>query len=102
MHSLMEAGPARHGYKENPMYRATALFLLTACAMPAQVSPAAPAFDVASVKSSSVGKGTEGSRRERIEAKPGSLIMANVRLSAAVKWAYHVQDYQVTGPGWLN
>ena len=28
--------------------------------------------------------------------------MRNVRLTSCIKWAYSVQDYQISGPGWLN
>jgi uncharacterized protein (TIGR03435 family) len=28
--------------------------------------------------------------------------MRNVRLTACIRWAYGVQEYQVSGPGWLN
>jgi len=28
--------------------------------------------------------------------------MRNVRLTAAIAWAYDAQDYQVSGPGWLG
>jgi uncharacterized protein (TIGR03435 family) len=62
---------------------------------------AQPAFDVASVRASQGGKG-EGSRRENIQASPGSLNMRNVTLKSAIRWAYHVMDYQVTGPDWIN
>jgi uncharacterized protein (TIGR03435 family) len=68
-------------------------------------APAAapPAFEVASVKPNSLPRtGGDGIRRDNIEASPGSLIMRNVRMSACVRWAYNVQDYQVTGPAWLN
>jgi uncharacterized protein (TIGR03435 family) len=62
-----------------------------------------PAFDVASVKVSLLAKtGGEGSRRQDIRAEPGSLTMRNVTMTNAVRWAYGVQDFQVTGPAWLN
>jgi uncharacterized protein (TIGR03435 family) len=59
------------------------------------------AFDVASVRASAGGRG-EGSRRENIQASPGSLNMRNVSLKSAIRWAYHVMDYQVSGPDWLG
>ncbi len=59
------------------------------------------AFDVASVRASQGGRG-EGSRRENIQASPGSLNMRNVSLKSAIRWAYHVMDYQVSGPDWLG
>ncbi len=62
---------------------------------------AQPAFDVASVRASEGSRG-EGEWRDDIQATPGSLIMRNVSLKTAVKWAYHVMDYQVTGPDWVG
>jgi uncharacterized protein (TIGR03435 family) len=70
--------------------------ILAALALHAQ--PAA--FDVASVKPSQR-EGVERIR-ERIDTAPGSLIMGNVRFVTAVRWAYSVFDYQVTGPGWIG
>lgn len=61
----------------------------------------AQTFDVASVRASQGGRG-EGSRRENIQASPGSLNMRNVSLKSAIRWAYHVMDYQVSGPDWLG
>jgi uncharacterized protein (TIGR03435 family) len=62
---------------------------------------AQPVFDAASVRASQGGKG-EGSRRESIQANPGSINMRNVSLKSAIRWAYHVMDYQITGPDWLG
>lgn len=53
------------------------------------------AFEVASVRPGQPGK-------EAIDHVPGSLTMRNVRLTAAIAWAYDAQDYQVSGPGWLE
>jgi uncharacterized protein (TIGR03435 family) len=68
-------------------------FLLTFAAA------AQPAFDVASVRAGGAG---EGNRRENIQTSPGSLNMRNVTLRSATRWAYHVMDYQVSGPDWMN
>jgi uncharacterized protein (TIGR03435 family) len=65
------------------------------------VSMAQPVFDAASIRSSQGGKG-EGSRRESIQANPGSINMRNVSLKSAIRWAYHVMDYQINGPDWLG
>lgn len=71
--------------------------------LPAQEVPSLPSFDVASIKPSQVVReGGRGGRRERIQAPPGSLIMGSVRFSTLVRWAYGVQDYQVSGPAWIN
>jgi len=58
---------------------------------------AQPVFDAASVRASQA-----GDRREGIQANPGSLNMRNVSLKSAIRWAYHVMDYQVSGPDWLG
>src|ERR1035438_1881713 len=65
-------------------------------------SMAQTVFDAASIRVSQLGKGGEGSRRESIQANPGSLNMRNVSLKSAIRWAYHVMDYQVSGPDWLG
>jgi uncharacterized protein (TIGR03435 family) len=66
--------------------------------------PAAPpVFDAASVKPNSVG-GPEGPGhgQERTNRTPTSLTMENIRLSSALKWAYRLQDFQISGPTWLT
>jgi uncharacterized protein (TIGR03435 family) len=64
---------------------------LVATAQPAD----RPAFEVASIKPGEPGK-------EVIEQAPGSVSMRHARLSAVIRWAYDVQDYQISGPPWLN
>ena len=60
-------------------------------------------FELASVKVSELGRmGGEGSRKGNLSSEPGSLIIRNLTLKACVSWAYHVRDYQVTGPGWIE
>ena len=72
------------------MRTVTALIFFTSIAAFSQ-----PAFEVASVRPGQPGK-------EAIDHVPGSLTMRNVRLTAAIAWAYDAQDYQVSGPGWLE
>jgi uncharacterized protein (TIGR03435 family) len=68
-----------------------------------QPAAAPPAFEVASIKVSEIGRsGGEGSRRENIQVSPGSLNMRNVSLKTAIRWAYHVMEFQVSGPEWLG
>ncbi len=63
----------------------------------------APAFDVASVKASQPGTGGEPRRmRENIQVSPGTVTMRNVNLKACIRWAWHVTEYQVSGPAWLD
>lgn len=77
--------------------------IVAACEAFGQTAPAAPAFDVASVRVSQIGKaGGEGSRRQSIQFSPDSVTMRNVNFRSAVRWAYNVMDYQITGPDWLG
>lgn len=67
---------------------------------------AAPAFDVASVKVAPPGRGGRGDGMHgpggnQIHAEPGSLSMRNVSMTSAIAWAYGVQQFQISGPGWL-
>jgi uncharacterized protein (TIGR03435 family) len=62
-----------------------------------------PTFDVASVKASQPGNtGGERRGRENIQVSPGTVTMRNVNLKSCIRWAYHVTEYQVTGPAWLD
>jgi uncharacterized protein (TIGR03435 family) len=76
--------------------------LMTAGALAHAAEPA-PQFDVASVKLSQTpaGRGL-ASLREDINTSPGSLTMRNVSLTAAIRWAYRLNPYQVSGPDWLD
>ncbi len=78
------------------MFRIIPVTLLLLYAAAAQ-----PVFDVAAVRVSQSGRG-EGDWRDDIQASPGSVIMRNVTLKTAIRWAYHVMDYQVTGPDWIG
>jgi uncharacterized protein (TIGR03435 family) len=66
--------------------------------------PSTPlAFDVASVKQNTVGIDEgPGHGPENVSRTPTSLTMQNVRLNSALKWAYRLQDYQISGPVWLK
>jgi len=65
---------------------------------------AQPAFEVASIKPNKIGNsGGEGSGRENISTSPGALSMRNVTLKSCFKWAYNVQDFQLSGgPDWVG
>ena len=88
------------------------LALLIAGSAAAQTPDAPPAFEVASVKAGQTtptgrdggGRGLLGGRGARgsIQTSPGSLTMRNVTLKNAVRWAYHVSEYQVSGPDWID
>jgi len=58
-------------------------------------SAAPPSFEVASIHTDQPGQ-------ERIESVPGRLTMQNVRLASCIRWAYDVQEQQISGPAWLN
>ena len=72
----------------------TAILILLAAAQIQQ-------FEVASVKPNKTATG-EAAPREKITATPGSLIMSNVTLQTAIKWAYGLRDFQISGPSWLT
>jgi len=65
-------------------------------------SMAQSVFDAASIRSHPFGKPGEGSKAESIQVTPGGLNMRNVSLKTAIRWGYHVMDYQVSGPDWLG
>src|SRR5689334_24963400 len=57
-------------------------------------------FDVASVKPTASIQ--SGFGKEQIVVQPGSVIMSNIRLRAAIKWAYDLKEYQVSAPAWMG
>jgi uncharacterized protein (TIGR03435 family) len=63
----------------------------------AAAQPAAPAFDVASIRPTdpSYKGGT-------ISNDPGILTMRGVTLRNCLQWAYNIQPYQLSGPAWLG
>jgi len=68
-------------------------------------SAAPPAFEVASVRASQGGRGGRGGPeglRRNIQSTPDSVTMRGATLQSAIAWAYHVMDYQVSGPDWLQ
>ena len=82
---------------------ASASLLVFACEAFGQSAPASPAFEVASVRVSQIGRaGGEGSRRQSIQFSPDSVTLRNASFRACIQWAYHVMDYQITGPDWMG
>jgi len=65
-------------------------------------APAAPAFDVASVKASKMTDVEAAKGRDIIQSSPDSLTMRTVTLAACLEWAYDVKDYQISAPAWLS
>jgi uncharacterized protein (TIGR03435 family) len=80
-----------------------ALLLLAATAAFGQSADTPPpVFDVASVKVGQPGGAGERRGRANIQVSPGSVTMRNVNLRACIRWAWHVTEFQVTGPDWLD
>lgn len=77
------------------------MFLVTCTAVVAGTAYGQPAFEVTSVRVTGRSSG-EKSRRENIQFDPASLTMRSISLKAAIRWAYHVMPYQVSGPDWLD
>ncbi|MCX6633102.1 MAG: TIGR03435 family protein [Candidatus Solibacter sp.] len=77
------------------------LFAATAAFGQSADTPAL-AFDVASVKASQPGTGGGRGRRENIQFSPGAVTMRNVNLKSAIRWAWRVSEFQVSGPDWLD
>jgi hypothetical protein len=74
--------------------------VLLLCGLASAAAPAA--FEAASIKVSQTpaGRGL-ASLREDINTDPARLTMANVSLNAAIRWAYKLGGYEVSGPDWL-
>jgi uncharacterized protein (TIGR03435 family) len=62
-----------------------------------------PAFEVASIKISQTtpGRGL-ASLREDINTDPARLTMGNVSLGTAIRWAYKLGVYEISGPDWIS
>ncbi|MBZ5575050.1 MAG: TIGR03435 family protein [Acidobacteriia bacterium] len=85
-----------------PKMRFLLALLLAAAAAVCQPLPH-PTFDVASIRASPPGRfGGNPILGENIQALPGSLVMRHVTLKACIQWAYHVFEYQVSGPDWIG
>jgi uncharacterized protein (TIGR03435 family) len=88
----------RYRMRMKLLVRVAALIVATGLA----AAQRAPVFEVASVRVSQLAKsGGEGATREGLELSPGSLRMHNISLRSAIRWAYGVMDFQISGPGWL-
>jgi len=64
--------------------------------------PATPAFDVAAVKVNNTPMPNDMHEIDKIATSPTSLTMTKIRLKSAIKWAWSVTGYQVSGPAWLD
>jgi uncharacterized protein (TIGR03435 family) len=85
--------------------RPSAMLIMVTCLphiwaqLPNQSDPS-PAFEVASVRVARTGEFQED--REDIRSSPGSLTMRHVSLNSCIKWAYGLNDFQISGPAWLD
>ena len=93
------------GYSERTM-RSTLGMLVAAgivtaagpAAQSPQAPPAAPAFEVASIKPNN-----SGDDRVMMQNQPGRFVATNITLRLLIRNAYQVQDFQITGgPNWLG
>lgn len=81
----------------------TTLIIGTSVGAFCQTAAVPPAFEVASVRVSPSGKG--GGERgpfDNIKVTPDTVTMRNVPLKSCIQWAYHVTEYQVSGPDWIQ
>ncbi|SPE26967.1 conserved exported hypothetical protein [Candidatus Sulfopaludibacter sp. SbA3] len=80
----------------------TFLFVTVGAAF-GQPSAAPASFEVASVKAAQlVTGGGEGKARFGLRTSPGAVTVQHMPLSAIVRWAYDVKEYQVEGPRWTD
>jgi uncharacterized protein (TIGR03435 family) len=81
----------------------TTLSLLCAGAAWAQPATAPAEFEVAAVKVNDTPLPTNDMHEiDQIQTSPTSLTMQHIRLKSAIKWAWSVSQYQVSGPPWLD
>jgi uncharacterized protein (TIGR03435 family) len=78
---------------------ARALAVLTAVTLGC-IAACAQSFAVASIRPSAAEVKFE--RDGKTETAPGTLRMQDVTVSTCIKWAYGVQDRQISGPEWLQ
>src|SRR5271163_197202 len=64
------------------------------------LTASAQAFAVASIRPSAAEVKFE--HDGKTETTPGNLRMQDVTVSTCIKWAYGVQDSQISGPEWLQ
>ena len=79
------------------------LLLLAAVSLAHAQAPAAPRFEVASLRLTQHGRGPDGwSYSDAGIKSPGTFVAVNSSLDELIRWAYNVKDYQVIGPEWRN
>ena len=70
------------------------------CPEAGMAGDAGPSFAVASIKPSAAEVKFE--HDGNTEVFPGAVTMRDVTVSTCIKWAYDVQDSQISGPAWLQ
>ena len=76
-------------------------WLLLACSSAfSAVSAQQPAFAVATIRPSAAAVQFE--HDGKTETTPGTLRMQDVSVQTCIKWAYGVQDSQISGPSWIQ
>jgi uncharacterized protein (TIGR03435 family) len=96
--------PVRHGDAIRTLLFFSILTMTTGAPRLWAQSPnrpgASPKFEVASVKVSKTGDVQED--REDIRSSPGALTVRHASLKSCIKWAYDLNDFQISGPRWLS
>jgi uncharacterized protein (TIGR03435 family) len=84
------------------VFHPRAAWLLLACriAIPSASLAQQPTFAVATIRPSSAEVKFE--HDGKTETTPGTLRMQDVSVQTCIKWAYGVQDSQISGPGWID
>lgn len=79
------------------------LLVISAVFIAQAQTPAAPTFEVASLRMTQHGRGPDGwSYSDAGIKSPGSFVAVNSSLDELIRWAYNIKDYQVIGPEWRN
>jgi uncharacterized protein (TIGR03435 family) len=87
------------------MRQLSLLLILSICGSALAQQPApAREFEVATIKPSQVppGTGRLASLREDVKTEPSRLIMNNVSLTTAIRWAYKLGVYEIAAPDWAG
>jgi uncharacterized protein (TIGR03435 family) len=90
-----------HIHRLAPLVAVAGLMVFASCPAFAQSAPAAPQFEVASVKPSPPPPGN-GIMRRLGAPDPGMINYGNATLAMLISRAYGVKDFQVSGPDWLT
>jgi uncharacterized protein (TIGR03435 family) len=87
------------------MRRIRFVLMLSVCASLLAQQPAATReFEVATIKPAQPppGRGFLAGLREDVKTEPSRLIMSNVTLTTAIRWAYKLGVYEIAAPDWAG